>query len=499
VPLSGTEGASGPFFSPDGQQIGFWASGKLKKVSLSGGITTTLCDAPDFDGASWASNNNIIFSTGRIEGLLHVSGSGGTPESLTLPDREDIFGVAWPEILPQGESVLYTVWSGSDVSVIKMNIAVLSLESGEWKILIQDGSNARYASTGHIVFERAGALLAVPFDLNRLEIVGAPVPVLEGIAADTLRPNFGISCDGTLVYIPSGTELPLSNLVWVDRRGAAEPVLEEPQDYGHLRFSPDGRHIAVVISGDIWLLEMDRSTLTRHTFGGLNTRPFWSHDGRRIGFSSIRGTESGVFWISAEGTGEPEPLMDFWAAPTSITSDGKLLVFHVPRDATGWDIGMLHLGSEREPEILFGTPFNEHTAMLSPDDRWLAYVSDESGQDEIYVCSFPEPSRKWRISTDGGAQPLWSRDGRELYYRNGDKMMAVGISTGVEFTPEKPALLFEGRYSLGVGLQAPVTNYDVSPDGRRFVMIRREENSGPRQFHVVLNLFEELKRLVPVN
>jgi Tol biopolymer transport system component len=199
-----------------------------------------------------------------------------------------------------------------------------------------------------------------------------------------------------------------------------------------------------------------------------------------------------------EGTGEPEPLMDFWAAPTSLTSDGKLLVFHLASDdwTPRWDIGMLRLGGE--PEVLLGTSYNEHTAVLSPNDRWLAYVSDESGQEEIYVCSFPEPHRKWRISTDGGAQPRWSPDGRELFYRNGDKMMAVSVSTGPEFAPGRPELLFEGRYSLGIGAQAPVTNYDVSPDGQRFVMVRPEESSGPAQFHVILNWHLELLEKVPV-
>jgi serine/threonine-protein kinase len=493
--LPGTEKANGPFFSPDGRWIGFWASGKLKKMPLSGGTPTTLCDAELFLGASWSPDNSIVFSS--YQELMRVSASGGPPESLMLPKREESIFNSWPEILPRGEAVLYTEWSSSDIAVMEANIAILSIESGEWKILVQDGSNAHYLRTGHIVFERAGSLQAVPFDLDRLEIAGAPVPVLEGMAASL---SFGISGDGTLVYIPSGTEVGSSTLVWVDRQGAEQPVLEEPQDYGHQRFSPDGRHMAVVISSDIWLLELDRGTMTRLTFGGLNTRPFWSPDGRRIGFSSIRGTESGVFWMSAEGTGEPEPLMGFWAAPTSLTSDGEFLVFHIRSDvAMSWDIGMLHLASELEPEILFGASFNEHTAVLSPDDRWLAYVSDESGQEEIYVCAFPEPHRKWRISTEGGAQPQWSPDGRELFYRNGDKMMAVAISTDAEFTPGIPELLFEGRYSLGIGMEAPVTNYDVSHDGQRFVMVRPEESSGPVQFHVIINWFEELERLVPVN
>ncbi|MGH9461028.1 MAG: TolB family protein [Vicinamibacteria bacterium] len=241
--------------------------------------------------------------------------------------------------------------------------------------------------------------------------------------------------------------------------------------------------------------------MTRLTLGqGTNSRHLWSPDGERVLFASNRvGGTFNIFSQPADGSGTAEQLTTgAHRIPTSVSSDGKTIVFRQNSDTTGFDIGMVRLEGEREPEMLLQTPFDEHTGMLSPDDRWLAYVSNESGREEIYLTPFPGPGGKWQISTEGGTEPLWSRDGRELFYRNGDKMMAVAISTEPELAPGRPTLLFEGRYRSGVAGGNPVTNYDVARDGR-FVMVRAEEGSGPTQINVVLNWFEELKRLVPTD
>jgi len=504
TPLPGTEGALDAFFSPDGQWIGFWAGGKLKKVPLTGGPPSILCDVGILQGASWGPDDTIFFSQGFAVAseLLRVSASGGTPEPVTVLDPgEEGQGQRWPEILPGGKAVLYTVWRSSfdDAS-----IAVQSLETGGRRILVEGGTFPRYVPTGHIVFARgstlAGSLLAVPFDLERLEITGSPVPVLEDVGT---AGQFSLSRDGSLIYA-SGTVLSNNLLVWVDRQGVERSVTEILRAYRDPRLSPDGRRLAVTIldakGEDVWVLDLGRGTLTRLTFGeGRSTRPLWSPDGERILFGSnrVEGTNN-IFSQFADGSGTAEQLTTgAWRVPTSVSSDGRTIVFRQNSDM-GRDIGMVRLEGERKLEMLLQTSFEEHTGMLSPDDRWLAYVSNESGREEIYLTPFPGPGGKWQISTEGGTEPLWSRDGRELFYRSGEKMMAVAISTEPELTPGKPTLLFEGRYQTGLVGASPGSNYDVARDGR-FVMIRAEEGSGPTQINVVLNWFEELKRLVPTD
>jgi serine/threonine-protein kinase len=504
TPLRGTEGARGPFFSPDGQWIGFHAGGKLKKVSIAGGSPVTLCDARTVRGASWGRDDTIFFSTDESSKLLRVSASGGKPEAVrTLDLGKEGQGPRWPKILPGGKAVLYTAWSGS---LDNASIEVQSLETGERRILVQGGISPHYVPTRHIVFARGGSLLAVPFDLGRLEIAGSPVPVIEGVQVDSGGgAQFSLSSDGSVLYVPGSVSLPNRKLVWVDRQGVERPVAETLRAYVDPRLSPDGQRLAVSIhdaSGgvDIWVLELARGTLTRLTFGeGASTRPIWSSDGERVifGSSRVEGTFS-MFSKPADGSGIAEQLTTgaFPSIPASVSSDGKAIVFRQNSDTTGLDIGMVRLEGEREPEILLGTPFDEHTGMLSPDDRWLAYVSNESGREEIYVRPFPGPGGRMQVSTEGGTEPMWSPDGRELFYRNGEKMMAVAISSEPELAPGKPTLLFEGRYETGLVWGTPSSNYDVAPDGR-FVMIRTAERPGLAQLNIVLNWFEELKRLVP--
>ncbi len=345
-----------------------------------------------------------------------------------------------------------------------------------------------------------------------METLGSPVPVVEGVMHLANGPaQFRVSESGSLVYVPgSAGILAQSKLVWVDRQGTKAPFTGVQTYRPHPRISPDGKRLAVGIGSiaraDVWILELALGRLTRLTFEGGNNKPLWSPNGERILFMSNRTGLPQVFAKPADGSGVAEQLTtESYRVPTSISSDGKTIVFRQNSSDTGMDIGMLRLEEDREEVMLIQTSFDEHTGKLSPNDRLLAYVSNESGRDEVYVRPFPGPGGRWQVSAEGGTEPMWSRDGSELFYRNGDMMMAVEVALEPEFTAARPSLLFTGRYESGVGLDSrdgvgnPSSNYDVSPDGQRFVMIEMAEGDLPIQAILALNWFEELKRLAPVD
>ena len=505
TPLQGTDGATSPFFAPDGRWVGFAADNKLQKVSVDGGLPLTLCDSPPLRGASWGEDDVIVFGTTNTmeEGLFQVPAGGGTAQVLTrLNSDEGEFSHRWPQVLPGGKAVLFTIRKGRGDSV-----AVLSRQTGEIHTLIENGLQGRYVSTGHLVYAQAGQLLAVPFDIGRLQVSGDPVPLVE----DVPNEEFSVSGDGTLVY-PSGLPAgdPETELLWVDRHGAARPLTDKPGRYSESRLSPDGRRLVFSIlrqgfDYDIWVLELARGTVTRLTFGeGNESVPIWTPDGTRVTFSSGRSGRWNSFSVPADGSGEAVQLTEsqFITTAASWSPDGKVLAVQQLRPGTGMDIGVLRPEEGGEPDIFIGTPFNEGQPIFSPDGRWLAYTSDESGQEEVYVRAFPGPGGKWQISTEGGGNPLWARNGRELFYRNGEKVMVAGVSTDAEFSPSAPALLFEQPFVLRAFHVQELLNYDVTPDGREFVMIRpvegdEGESVPPTELHVVLNWFEELKARVP--
>jgi serine/threonine-protein kinase len=507
VPMPGTEGGSGPFFSPDGEWVGFFAEGKLKKVSVQGGPPLTLCDAPDSRGACWGGDDEIILEPQFTGGLFRVPAAGGDPEPLTVPDTtQNERTHRWPEILPGGGAVLFTIGTEeSPDNYDDARIAVLSLASGERKALPLTGSYTRYSPTGHLVYMRAGALLAVPFDLARLEVTGAPVPIFDHVQTDptTGAANFAFSSIGSLAYLPGAYRNPERSLVWVDRSGAVEPITDVRRPYEAPCLSPDGQSIAVSIrlgptgsSEDVWIYGIARKTLTRFTFNS-GSLPTWSPDGTRLAYASSQDGPPNLFWKLADGSaGEerlnPAPLLE---GPTSWSPDGRTLSF-MRLDSTGTpDIWVLPLDGERVPKPLVRTEFDEWGGFISPDGRWIAYVSVETGRPEVYVRGFPEPRGKWQISSDGGEFALWSRDGRELFYLSGDKMMAVTISTSPSFRAAASTLLFEKHfYRAQLALRA----YDVAPDGQRFLMVQEDETvSVATQINVVLEWFDELKRRVP--
>ncbi len=512
-PIPGTAGATEPFFSPDGQWVGFFADGKLKKVSVSGGEALSLGDAVDPRGASWGSQGMIIFAPTRDSLLKKVSDAGGAPQPLTRFVKDED-SHRWPEFLPGGDAVLFAALRGGG-NWNNAQIAVQRVGTGERRNLVLGGTHPRYAPSGHLVYAQGGTLMALPFDTDNLAVTGAAVPVQEGVLQSTFSgaAQYSFSATGSLVYVPGSVLATQRRLVWVNRSGAEQPLAAPARAYRGPRLSPDGREVAVAVEGQetqIWLYNLSRETLTRLTFqGSTNYNPAWTRDGKRIVFTSV-GVQ-GLFWQLADGSGGLERLDELGGYPNSWSPDGQLLAFDNASSSTGWDIWVLRMGDPslrsgqapsagsgqvRRDEPFLQTPFREGAAQFSPDGRWLAYASDESGRFEIYVQPYPGPGGKWQISTEGGAEPLWNPNGRELFYRSGNKMMAVEITTQPSFSAGKPKVLFAGQYQSSPS-PVPNANYDVSPDGQRFLMLKPGgQDQTATQINVVLNWFEELKQKV---
>jgi serine/threonine protein kinase len=510
--IAGTEGDTNqPFFSPDGKWIGYLsvADQKLKKIGINGGAPVALCDVTNFAGASWGADNMIVYGA-LASGIMRISANGGTPQSLIKPKSGYL---VLPQILPDGKSILYT----AAASTTQISIMVQSLKSGEPKELFA-GVGARYVPTGHIVYAVGNNLLAVPFDPNRLETAGGPVPIVEGVFR-IAAPQYALSDSGTLAYIPGTTSAATlgSTLVWVDRNGKEESLGTPPNNYANPKISPNGTRVALAVgpllNEDIWIWDVVRKTMTRLTFDKTREiTPIWTPDGKRIVYWSNHehATFGGVYWKAADGTGEVEKLVsapDRMLFPYSFSSDGKTLVMAELVTMTNFDIGILSIQGERMRKPLLQTEYIESMPQISPDGRWMAYVSNESTgvalKDEVYVRPFPEVSKgKWQVSTSGGSCPLWSPDGRELCYVSRDNsVMAVAMETKPTLSFGTPKILFKNT-NLSVS-QSSGNPWDIHPDGKRFLMIKppalsSSEGGGPMKINIVLNWFEELKQRVPV-
>jgi serine/threonine-protein kinase len=497
TPIPGTEGAYSPFFSPDGEWVGFFKDGKLKKVALNGGFSLTLCECSGL-GAAWGPNGNIVIGGETGQGLSVVSAEGGEPEVLTRVDstRGEV-AHAWPEFLPGGKALLFMISGGEGPG--EGWIVVQSLETGDRHQLVKGSGYARYAPTGHLVYGRAGSLMAVPFDPERLTILGAPKAVLEGVSTVTERQSaawFSFSQNGTLVYIP-GDAQPQQTLVWVDRSGKSEPLAKSKRNYYSPRLSPDGKRLAVAVLQDsafnIWLYDLAHPRSTRLTLKKCNIGPAWAPDGRVLAFASNREGPFNVFLHELNGGGpERVTASEFHQVPTSWSPDGRTLVFSERRPDTGWDSRMMTLES-KDLYPLLDSPFEEEYATVSPNGKWLAFGCNDSGKREVYVKPVSNPGPILQMSREGGSEPVWSRSGAELFYRSGERsnrMMSVSIAYETPLLVSEPRFLFEGDYGLTVPLSHP--NYDVTPDGQRFVMVK---NHRPRttELHVVLNWFGELE------
>jgi serine/threonine protein kinase/Tol biopolymer transport system component len=516
IPLSGTDGASHPFFSPDGQWIAFFTPGKLSKISSNGGAVVTLCNAPNGRGGTWAEDGTIVFSPANGAGvsLLRVSSAGGTPQSFTTLDRGEATQ-RWPQVLPGGKAVLYT--SHSTVGDYEnANLVVQPLPTGARKVVQRGGYYGRYLPSGHLVYVHDGTLFAVPFDLGRLERTGPPVPALDGVAANPTAglAEFAGSDSGAFVYVPSGNDD--SPIDWVDHTGKQSPLRATRANWSNPQFSPDGRQLALDIfdgkQWDVWVDDWARDTLSRLTVDPAHdVKPVWTPDGGRIVFASMRdgNTAYNLYWQRADGSGDVQRLTNGKNAqfPGSWHPSGKVLAFE-EQNPTYYSLMLLPMGGDEafgwkpgKPTIFLAGAFDERKPAFSPDGRWLAYQSNESGQYEVYVRPFPARDGKVRISTGSGVFPTWSRTRRELFYGTSDQriMMVEYTVDGDAFHAEKPRLWSEARYKTRVGPFIP-RSFDLHPDGDRFALAAiREAEPVLKQDRVVLisNFFDVLSRIAP--
>ena len=513
TPLSGTEGVRQPFFSPGGQWIGFFADGKLKKISVTGGAAVTLCDAPNSRGGDWGDDGSIVFAAGNREGLSRVSSAGGTCQPLTTLDEEaGEITHRWPQLLPGSKAVLFTAVSTRAQSVEEAYLVVQTIPAGQRKIVQRGGYHGRYLPSGHLLYIREATLFAAPFDVQKLELTGQVVPILEGVLAiqNNGSAQVAYSQEGTLVYLPGvATRRQFTLINWLDRNGETKPLRDVPADYRDVRFAPGGQRLAVEIKegaqSDIWAYEWVRDTLTRLTFDAANEAdPLWSPNGDSLVFRSDREGARNIYWKRADGSGEAQRLTESrnLQIPKSWHPSGKFLAFLELDPETNFDIRILPLeGDDRsgwksgQVTTFLNSPFAEVFPAFSPDGRWLAYSSNETGQDEIYVRPFPDPGGKSLISSGGGTIPIWSENGRELFYLSPTRqiMVATYSAEGESFEASKPGLWSEVRIAA-----RPFDRvYDLHPDGERFaVLMAAQEQVEEKRDHVVLilNFFELLRQ-----
>ncbi len=514
-PIAGSDKtATLPIFSPDGRWIAYFSPNdqKLKKISINGGAPVALCGTgPLIPGMRWDSDSTIVYAD-VASGVMRISAAGGTPESLVKGSIANIIKEGlplMPQILPDGKTLLFTnVFNVENLS--ESQIVIQRIGSNERKVLFKGGVALGYVPTGHIVYaltkDNIGTLYAMPFDLDKLKITGGPIPLLEGFRA------YAFFNSGTLVYVPSPQSVAGGSeraLVWVDRHGKETPIAASPKDYRNPKISPDGNKMAVAFNAggksDIWIWDFLRENMTRLTLNEPREFPLWTLDGKRVAFSG-GATLNEIYWKSADGTGEEEKLgsaPSLSVIPSSWARDGKTLVagtYDIGGAGVNLDIGLITPESKGEWKPLLKESYIEAWAEISPDGRWMAYQSDVSGKPEVYVRPFPDVNKgKSTVSTTSGTFPLWSPDGRELFYRNGDAVMAVKVETDPAFKPGKPEVLFQGKY---VQLTNRAT-WAIGRDGR-FLMMKAVESAGkapaaesPRKIHVVLNWLEELKPRVP--
>jgi serine/threonine-protein kinase len=506
--LGGLGAPRGVFVSPDGESVGFFDRTTMMRVSLTGGppLTITQIDGSGSRGATWGTDGTIVYATDTPStGLQGVSAAGGDATLLTKPDRER--GEAdhlWPEFLPGGQAVLFTIAAASG-GLANAQIAVFDVKTGTSKVLVRGGHHAHYVPTGHLVYGAGGTLRAVAFDHDRLEVAGTPVPVLEQVLTSVEGVvDAAFAANGTMVYVPgSGGPGAARSLVWVDRMGREEPVTMPLRAYSFPRISPDGTRVALAVldqERDIWIWDFAREELSRFTFGaGVDQYPLWSPDGKRLIFASAGVGGSNLFWQAADGTGAVEQLTEgpTILLPLAMTPDGnRIIVREVGQQD---DLMLVPLQPPRRPQPLVETTFGERNAEIAPDGRWLAYESNESGREEIYVRPFPDVGGgRWQVSTGGGRMPLWSRNGQELFYGSPDgALMGVLIEPGPSWRSSTSTRILQGQLAYSGFGRA----YDIAPDGRRFLMVREGggNKAAPQNLVVVQNWLVELKRLVPTN
>jgi serine/threonine protein kinase len=503
--LPGTIEAQNPFFSPDGQWIGYWSSAdkKIEKISISGGAPVPLTNAAPTGFIAWIADDAIVYGESG-KGIMQISENGGTPEIILKADGREIFS---PQILPDGKSILFTHL----ISRQQVKVMVQSLESGMNKELFS-GDTAYYLSTGHIVYALGNDLLAVHFDPDKLKTTGGSFPVVKGVLRATSAPQYAVSDSGTLIYAAGTATSSQRNLVWVDRNGNEELLEAEPKSYTGPRISPDGMQLAVTVDAyateDIWIWDMDRKMLTPLTSEAAGTyAPLWSPDGKQIAYASLNGVNSGVYLKAVDEAGGGRLLCSasgIRLIPYTWSDNGKaLMLMEITPTGTNAGIVTLSMEGDSKPKPLLLDKHAERRPQVSPDGQLLAYTSNMSGKNEVYVRQFPKiDGRRLKASKNGGQNPLWSPDGRELFYRSGDAVMAVAVETEPMLSLGTPVILFRDIYA-GFTTDISATTWDISPDGKRFLMMKdtateSAEETARDRIIAVLNWFEELKERVPV-
>jgi Tol biopolymer transport system component len=506
----------GPFFSPDGRWIGFWQDGQLKKVAVTGGAPVALTKADNPTGASWGSDDVIMYGQGS-NGIWQVAASGGQPVQLVKLDAAEV--AHGPQMLPDRRAVLFTVRGRTDTNWNGGRIVVQMLDTGERRVVVGGGTDGRYLPSGRLLYSREDVLFAAPFDVDDMTVPRGPVPVLEevrsgvvtggvgvGLAGAAGASHFSVSETGLLAYVPGGGASVERVLVWVNRQGREDVVSGAPRRaYVYPRISPEVSRVAIDIRDqerDIWVWDLDRSTLTRITVDpAFDIDPLWTPDGKRLVFASNRAGEFNLFWQAADGTGIAEQLWktDDFQSAAGFSPDGLQLLFDSQRRGGNRDIGVLNLNGDRQERLLTNTAtFSEQNGTISPDGTWVAYQSNDSGRNEVYLSAYPNmETARHLVSTGGGTRPVWARSGRELVYLTEDgMMMAVDIETRPVLKIGSPTQLFQGAYFRGLTGRT----FDVSADGQRSLMIKEAVPSAEAAPRIIIveNWLDELKRLVPL-
>jgi len=511
LPLPGTEDAFDPFFSPDGQSVGFFANGQLKRVPAQGGAPLVLCGAPLPIGADWADDGSIVAALNYLAPLFRVPAAGGTPQRLTRLVSGAI-SHRWPQVLPGAAAVLFTA-PATTVAGGNTSIEAFSVKTADTKVVVRGGYHSRFVPGGYLLYVHQGVLFAVKFDPTTLQVSGTPVPIIEDLAANSTTGggqfDLSSSGSGTLVYLSGKETAQTWQVAWFDSSGSAQPLISTPGQYYRPSLSPDGKKLAYDNGADLFVYDLERDSTTRLTFTGDATLPVWQPDSKHIVVRTTADQQATLQSIRADGSGTPQPLLEGsnQVAPWSISPDGRTLAYFEQFAETGNDILTVSIDASDpehpkagKPQPFVSTPADERVPVFSPDGRWIAYRSDESGSNEIYVRPFPPANGgKWQISVgDGGLYAFWSKNGRELYYETPDHHIMVVDYTvnGDTFARGKPRLWSDKQ------LFFPGTiNLDVAPDGRRLLVLNMPESAGepkgPVRVTMLLNFFDELKRRIP--
>jgi Tol biopolymer transport system component len=494
-PVPGSEGADCPAFSPDGKWLAFAADHQVKKVAVAGGTPVPLCEFNNVGrGLGWESTDSILFSRGT-SGIWRVPAAGGTPTAVTTLAGGE-FEHNFPQMLPGGKALLFSELAAGAIGNRQMVVQVL--ETSERR-RIGTGNGAQYLPTGHLVFvDGEGNVFAQPFDVASLQPKGSPTVVLQGVRQTQYGwPEMAISAAGSLAYVPAMSGERLDTVVWVDTAGREQPTALSGPDLSMPRLRPDLQRVAVIAQSDLWLYDLARDTRSRLTFEGSTSFPLWEPTGTKLAYRSARSGKIEIDVKSVDGTApesrlSADPHMN---VPLSWSPDGRFLAAVSVSPATANDIWIEDLTTGAVSPFVT-TAFREGAPTFSGDGRWIAYASEQSGRSEIYVRPFPGPGQEITVSTDGGGEPVWARKAGRLFYRQGDAMMAVDITTAPTLVIGKPQRLFEGPYNRS---NAFWPDYDVTPDGRRLLMVRRGARADATRIYMVLNWLEELKARVPAN